>query len=310
MGLRFRKRISIIPGVNLNIGKKGVSVSTGVPGFRKTFHSSGRVTTSYGIPGTGLSYVETTNRNTSPRNASPSTSQPRSTPRPDNVYNDMEDQRIEQQQYSERQQVYDNYSARDISQETIKSIHRTSDEPVDWTEILVNPLPTDDLFDKELWGYFHSVAEDVLNGDIDAYLKVISDVNPLNDLLDFGGGFEFGTDDPRKIVVEYTLKSKEVMPSRSSLGAVDYYNLLRNYVYSCSIRVARDMFALLPVKHTIVHAVDNNRNILSVDFDRATMSAIKFGFSNATDILNKFTYNVNFDEKSGFGEVNQIDLPL
>lgn len=57
MGLRFRKSISIIPGVKLNFGKTGMSVSTGVPGFRKTYHTSGRVTTSIGIPGTGLYYV-------------------------------------------------------------------------------------------------------------------------------------------------------------------------------------------------------------------------------------------------------------
>ena len=50
MGLRFRKSISIIPGVKLNFGKKGMSVSTGVPGFRKAFHTSGRVTTSVDSP--------------------------------------------------------------------------------------------------------------------------------------------------------------------------------------------------------------------------------------------------------------------
>ena len=30
MGLRFRKSISIMPGVKLNFGKTGMSVSTGV----------------------------------------------------------------------------------------------------------------------------------------------------------------------------------------------------------------------------------------------------------------------------------------
>lgn len=54
MGLRFRKSVSLFPGVKLNFGTTGMSVSTGVPGFRKTFHTSGRVTTSVGIPGTGL----------------------------------------------------------------------------------------------------------------------------------------------------------------------------------------------------------------------------------------------------------------
>lgn len=53
-----------MPGVKLNFGKTGMSVSTGVPGFRKTFHIVGRVTTSVGIPGTGLYYFGTKNTRT------------------------------------------------------------------------------------------------------------------------------------------------------------------------------------------------------------------------------------------------------
>lgn len=59
MGLRYRKRIKLFKGVHLNIGKNGVSLSAGIPGLRKTIHSSGRVTTSIGIPGTGVYYTDT-----------------------------------------------------------------------------------------------------------------------------------------------------------------------------------------------------------------------------------------------------------
>lgn len=61
MGLRFRKSVKISPGVRLNIGKKSVGISAGVKGYRKSINSSGRVTTSIGVPGTGVSYVKTEN---------------------------------------------------------------------------------------------------------------------------------------------------------------------------------------------------------------------------------------------------------
>ena len=61
MGLRFRKSIRLCKGLRLNIGKTGFSISAGIPGFRKTIHSSGKVTTSIGIPGTGIYYVDTKN---------------------------------------------------------------------------------------------------------------------------------------------------------------------------------------------------------------------------------------------------------
>lgn len=59
MGLRFRKSLKIAPGVRLNFGKKSTSFSFGGKGARYTVSSTGRKTASVGIPGTGLSYVET-----------------------------------------------------------------------------------------------------------------------------------------------------------------------------------------------------------------------------------------------------------
>lgn len=61
MGLRFRKSVKIAPGVRLNISKKSVGISAGVKGYCKSINSSGRVTTSIGVPGTGVSYVKTEN---------------------------------------------------------------------------------------------------------------------------------------------------------------------------------------------------------------------------------------------------------
>ena len=59
MGFRFRKSFKIAPGVKLNLGKKSAGISVGGKGFRKSFSTSGRSTTSVGVPGTGLSYVST-----------------------------------------------------------------------------------------------------------------------------------------------------------------------------------------------------------------------------------------------------------
>lgn len=59
MALRFRKSIKILPGVRININKKSSSISFGGKGFRHTISSTGRKTTTVGIPGTGLSYSST-----------------------------------------------------------------------------------------------------------------------------------------------------------------------------------------------------------------------------------------------------------
>jgi tetratricopeptide (TPR) repeat protein len=55
----FRKRFSLGPGVRLNVGKTGFSVTVGNRFARTTLGSSGRVTNSYSLPGTGLYYTTT-----------------------------------------------------------------------------------------------------------------------------------------------------------------------------------------------------------------------------------------------------------
>jgi|GEM_PF-2584552 len=55
MGFGFRKRVKILPGLHLNIGKKGVSVSAKVGGVSVT-RGHGRTTSTVGLPGTGMNY--------------------------------------------------------------------------------------------------------------------------------------------------------------------------------------------------------------------------------------------------------------
>ena len=59
MGFKFRKQIKIAPGVKLNINKNSASVSVGAKGLTQTYSTTGKKTTTVGIPGTGISYSST-----------------------------------------------------------------------------------------------------------------------------------------------------------------------------------------------------------------------------------------------------------
>lgn len=63
MGFNFRKSTKIMPGVRVNLTKKGVSsVSVGKNGARVNVGKKGTRTT-VGLPGTGLSYSSYSPRN-------------------------------------------------------------------------------------------------------------------------------------------------------------------------------------------------------------------------------------------------------
>lgn len=60
MPIRYRKSKKVAPGVKVNVGKKSTSVTFGEKGVHTALSSTGRRTSSVGVPGTGVSYTKTT----------------------------------------------------------------------------------------------------------------------------------------------------------------------------------------------------------------------------------------------------------
>ncbi|MEC4764772.1 DUF4236 domain-containing protein [Mycobacterium sherrisii] len=56
---RFRKQFKLAPGLKVTLNKRSVSATLGVRGMHVTHNTKGQRTTSVGIPGTGLSWRDT-----------------------------------------------------------------------------------------------------------------------------------------------------------------------------------------------------------------------------------------------------------
>lgn len=71
MGFRARKSFKIAPGIRMTVTPKGIGVSAGVKGARISANSSGRVTRTVGLPGTGIYHTETLSSGHTPRRRQP-----------------------------------------------------------------------------------------------------------------------------------------------------------------------------------------------------------------------------------------------
>lgn len=358
MGLRMRKSFTICKGVRVNFGKSGASLSVGTRGLRHTIHTSGRRTSSIGIPGTGISYVSSTGGKKRKASSGP-----------------QAQLRREQEKYQELQHNEAVVQEYESLVEAIKTIHTLCDDEVDWQHInslkepfnpkgpgprqvkalqdlenfkpnfldkvfklsegkkvklaqAVEEAAAADRAEYEEWQSLNLLSQRILAGDIDAYFEVIQEMNPLEDLLEYGSDFEFGADVSTAMEVEFRVKSAEIVPtfslsltqtgklSKKEQTKTNYYGLVQDYVCSCTLRIARDMFALLPLEKVVIHAVDDIINsetghhedttILSILIDRATLNSLNFEYLDPSDAMNNFRCNMKFLKTAGFKPVVRI----
>lgn len=78
MGFRMRKSFKIAPGVRMTVTPKSLGLSAGVRGARISANSSGRVTRTVGIPGSGLSHVSSSSTAAGRKRAAPGSTSGRS----------------------------------------------------------------------------------------------------------------------------------------------------------------------------------------------------------------------------------------
>ena len=66
-GLRFQRRIRVLPGVHINLSLSGIGVSVGPRGLHAGVTARGQRYVSAGLPGTGLSVRQYSPVNSTPR---------------------------------------------------------------------------------------------------------------------------------------------------------------------------------------------------------------------------------------------------
>ncbi len=328
MGLNFRKSITILPGVRLNLSKSGVSASFGKKGMRQSISTSGRATTTLGIPGTGVYYTKQTNVKKLAGGLKDKFTGKKTDTKKEQKEEKSSSKTIDNAQIEANKQQVEEYEAYVAS---IKSVHKQSDGMIDWNALNKGEVPTNIVKGSDEykeWLELKEFSDEVLKGDIDSYFAIIDEVKPFDDLLEFGSNFQVGTDRADLIEIEFAVRSDDVVPkiemslkangdiAEKELSKTAYFDLMQDYVASTTIRIARDAFALLPVDTVIVHAVDNILNtatgyeeeltLLSVKFTREKLMSLNLAMVDPSDALSQFECNMKFKKTQGFDPVNRV----
>jgi len=154
-------------------------------------------------------------------------------------------------------------------------------------------------------------------------------VRPLSDVSQLGSSAKFSFKNPSLVVVELSVNGDHIIPretksllksgkiSIKEMPKTKFYELYQDFICGCVLRVAREMFALLPVKLVAVNAIGSvlnsqtgymeNKPILSVAVPRKTLSNLNFETIDPSDSMKNFIHHMNFKRGQSFAEVIPIN---
>lgn len=181
------------------------------------------------------------------------------------------------------------------------------------------------------WLVMRDLGRRVLAGEPSAYTKAISEYSNLAELYSLGSGIHITVHGAKTVEFTVTVKGKDVIPaevkSLTSTGKLSVKAMpkavfmahYQDYVCGCVLRVARELFALLPVETLLGHAavpafdrssgLDREMKILSVVLDRGRLAVFNFDRLDPSDTLECFTHRGSAKLTRGSMEFQEI-IPL
>lgn len=148
----------------------------------------------------------------------------------------------------------------------IRSIWKTADETIDWTDALAHSSPADGLTSPRLWSFYHKHAPKVLAGDLDAYTEILQKANPLGELTEYAENITMRAPSPEKLESCFICKKEHLEKNR------------KLYLAAMGLRIARDLLACLPVEEVTVTGEDNGETLFSATYNRQHLLHRNFVF--------------------------------
>jgi len=179
------------------------------------------------------------------------------------------------------------------------------------------------------WNELQQIAKGVQNKNPEAYKDALEYFNPFSDIGELGTHLNFNYED-NFIDIDLKVNSEEVVPNyelkQTSTGKLSKKNmtkgkfneLYQDHICSSAIRVAREVFAYLPLEKARINAISNMLNsatghledqpILSVIFLPETIGKLNLGTIDPSDSMQNFVHNMKFNKTKGFSAVVKVEL--
>ena len=182
------------------------------------------------------------------------------------------------------------------------------------------------------WNKLQKLANKIIAGDPKGLIEACKGINTFKQIIRLIPLIEFKTDDSIYIEAILRLRGDEIIPdmekkllksgrlSVKKMPKTKFYKLYHDYVWGCVLRVARELFALLPVEMTIITAfgkVFNSQTqnghreehpLLSIVITRKIMENLDFETLSISDVMENTVSHIKFLKTKGFKPIKKIEI--
>lgn len=173
------------------------------------------------------------------------------------------------------------------------------------------------------WERMRSLAARVLAGEARAYSEAVSECSSLSEVANLGSSISLTVHNSNLIECALKVNGRDSIPSEvksltaagklsvKAMSKARFHEIYQDYVCSCVLRLATEMFALLPVETILVTATVDGKDsrtgraaelpVLSVAIPRTLVSRLDFAHLDPSDSLENFLHrgDVMASRKSG-----------
>ncbi len=182
---------------------------------------------------------------------------------------------------------------------------------------------------KGEWLKETGLANQLLNNDPESKIKVIEHYNPFSKISQIGSEIKFSIEEGSILTGTINVHGNEIIPdkiksvlqsgklSTKKMPKGQYNELYQDHVCSVVLRIANEIFSLLPDDLVIINAVDEMLNpktghheeahILSVALSRSTLSELNLKKLDPSDSMRNFVHHMSFKKLKGFEAIEPID---
>lgn len=180
----------------------------------------------------------------------------------------------------------------------------------------------------EEWRKNVDIARSLLKGDSKTKLEVIKSLEPFSEISNLGSNISIVIFDNGLLEATIHVHGKEIVPTESKnllksgklsikkMPRGKFNEIYQDYVCSCVLRVANELFSIIPDALVIVTAVDELLNtqtghleeasILSAAISRTTINNLNLDTIAPSDSMNNFINNMSFKKTLGFEKIERI----